>query len=363
MGFGWKPYVPVAQRRRISEQAMAHMRKNGVDVQPVRIEGTLIARTFWAKAWCHHLESYSDFENRLPRGRSYVRNGSVCHLEILRGRINAKVQGSRMYSVAVDIRPLPRPAWKSIKERCTGRIASLLDLLQGRLSSGVMEIVTDREKGLFPSPREITMECSCPDWATMCKHVAAVLYGVGARLDERPELLFLLRGVDHEELIDARAEAAVQAVVRGGKGRRIAEKDLGAIFGVEIDAGASPTKMPPRLTPTAKKPPRSVPRAKASPLAKTSTRANASTRGKASPPPHESPPFPTTPTGSDIRNLRERLRLTRREFARLLGVSEAAISLWERSFEALRLQSHSRVALERAWAGRAEHSGRRRAPR
>jgi len=357
MGFGWKPYVPVAQRRRISEQAMAHMRKNGVDVQPVRIEGTLIARTFWAKAWCHHLESYSDFENRLPRGRSYVRNGSVCHLEILRGRVNAKVQGSRMYSVAVDIRPLPRPAWKSIKERCTGRIASLLDLLQGRLSSGVMEIVTDREKGLFPSPREITMECSCPDWATMCKHVAAVLYGVGARLDERPELLFLLRGVDHEELIDARAEAAVQAVVRGGKGRRIAEKDLGAIFGVEIDAGAQPTKMQPRLTPPAKKPPRSRPPL-SRPRGKASPRANASPLGKASPTPRESPPFPTTPTGSDIRELRQSLRLTRGEFSRLLGVSEAAISLWERSFGALRLHNRTRTALERAWAGRGKRPRR-----
>ncbi len=321
---GWKPYVPVAQRRQKAEQALVRMRKGGVDVQPVRIEGNLIARTFWGKAWCHHLESYSDFENRLPRGRTYVRNGSVCHLEILRGRVNAKVQGSRMYDVAVDIRPLPRPAWKSIKARCTGRIASLLDLLQGRLSSGVMEVVTDRAKGLFPSPREIRMECSCPDWATMCKHVAAVLYGVGARLDERPELLFLLRGVDHEELIDAHAEIAVQAVVSGGKGRRIAEGDLGAIFGVEIDAG----------TPRAKTPPRSGPRAKTRQI------------------PHESPPFPTAPTGSDIRELRERLRLTRREFSQLLGVSEAAVSQWERSLGALRLQSRTRTALERAGTAR-----------
>jgi uncharacterized Zn finger protein len=234
---GWKPYVPVAQRKAEAQQVMARLSKSGVDVQPVLIEGRLITRTFWGTAWCHHLESYSDFENRLPRGRTYVRNGSLCHLEILRGRINAKVQGSSMYDVAVEVRPLPRPAWKSIKERCTGRIASVLDLLQGRLTADVMKVVTDRETGLFPSPREIQMRCSCPDWATMCKHVAAVLYGVGARLDDRPELLFLLRGVDHEELIDARAAAAVQAVVSGGKGRRIAEKDIGAIFGVEIDLG------------------------------------------------------------------------------------------------------------------------------
>ena len=326
MAFGWEPYVPVARRRQKAEQAMARMRKSGGDIQPVRIEGRLIARSFWGKAWCHHLESFSDFENRLPRGRTYVRNGSVCHLEILRGRVNAKVQGSRMYNVAVDILPLPRPAWKSIKDRCTGRIASLLDLLQGRLSSGVMEVVTDRSAGLFPSPREIRMECSCPDWAVMCKHVAAVLYGVGARLDERPELLFLLRGVDHQELIDARAEAAVQAVVSGGKGRRIAEKDLGAIFGVEIDAGA------PRLAP----------------------RRKAGSTGR------EPPPFPAAPTSADIRALRKRLRLTRGEFSQALGVSEAAVSLWERSIGTLRFQARTRRALERAWAGREEKRAKSR---
>jgi uncharacterized Zn finger protein len=346
MGFGWKPYVPVAQRRRNSEQAMGRMRRSGVEVQPVRIEGTLIASTFWGKAWCRHLESFSDFENRLPRGRTYVRNGSVCHLEILRGRVNAKVHGSAMYSVAVDIRPLPRPAWTSIKERCTGRIASLLDLLEGRLSSGVMKVVTDRTAGLFPSSREIRMECSCPDWATMCKHVAAVLYGVGARLDEQPELLFLLRGVDHEELIDARAEAAVQAVVSGGKGRRIAEKDLGAIFGVEIDSSGPPIKTPSRSAPL-----RSRPRGKASP------------RAKDGPTPQGVPPFPTAPTGSDVRELRERLLLTRGEFSQLLSVSEAAVSLWERSFGALRLQTRTRAALKRAWAGHSARAGYRRAPR
>ncbi len=246
MNGGFKPYVPVAERRKSAEQAMGRMRRSGVTLQPVTIEGRHIAQTFWGKAWCDHLESYSDFENRLPRGRTYVRNGSVCHLEILRGRINAKVQGSSMYDVAVDIRPLPGPSWDSIKKRCTGKIVSLLDLLQGRLSAGVMEVVTDRETGLFPSPREIRMQCSCPDWATMCKHVAAVLYGVGARLDTQPELLFLLRGVDHDELIDARAEAAVQEVVSGGKGRRISEKDLGAIFGLNVDVGAPPARIPPR---------------------------------------------------------------------------------------------------------------------
>jgi DNA-binding XRE family transcriptional regulator len=169
------------------------------------------------------------------------------------------------------------------------------------------------------------MECSCPDWATMCKHVAAVLYGVGARLDDRPELLFLLRGVDHEELIDAHAEAAVHAVVRGGKGRRIAEKDLGSIFGVDIDAGALPAPKPRRVA-----------------VAGSTQAAKAVRRA--------SEKFPTAVKGSDIRGLRERLVMTRREFSRLLGVSEAAVSLWERSTGELRLHLRTRAALESAWA-------------
>ena len=213
---------------------MARLRKSGVKVQPVVIEGSQIARSFWGKAWCHHLESFSDYENRLPRGRSYVRNGSVCHLSVASGAISAKVQGSSLYSVEIRITKLPQQKWLAIKSRCAGKIGSLLDLLQGKLSSGVMEVVTDRENGLFPKPAEITLECSCPDWATMCKHVAAVLYGVGARLDEQPELLFVLRGVDHEELIGETTVEAVQSVVEGGRHRRIAEDRLAEIFGLEL---------------------------------------------------------------------------------------------------------------------------------
>jgi uncharacterized Zn finger protein len=239
--YGFRRYVPVGERRDRAEKELAKMRGKGVSVQPVRIEGRQIARTFWGKAWCEHLESFSDFENRLPRGRTYVRNGSVCHLEIERGKVRARVQGSQMYEVSIDVTPLAPAAWKAVTKQCTGKISSLIDLLQGRLSEGVMQVVTDREKGLFPKPREIHLDCSCPDWAVMCKHVAAALYGVGARLDEKPELLFLLRGVDHRELIEARAEEAVQAAVRQGKGRRLDEADIADVFGLELE-DATPAK-------------------------------------------------------------------------------------------------------------------------
>lgn len=216
---------------------MESLRKKGVDIQPVRIEGRKIAKTFWGEAWCNHLESFSDYENRLPRGRTYVRNGSVCHLAIAKGKIEAKVSGSEIYSLRIQIKTLPVKKWNAVKRQCSGRIGSLLELLQGRLSDNVMEVVTDRKNGLFPLPDEISFDCNCPDWAVMCKHVAAVLYGVGARLDEKPELLFKLRGVDHEELIDADAEAAVSAATSKGKSKRLDTDDLSDVFGIDIAVG------------------------------------------------------------------------------------------------------------------------------
>ena len=228
---GWAPYVPVAERRRRAMRRMEALRKKGVDVQPVAITGRKIATSFWGEAWCHHLESFSDFENRLPRGRTYVRNGSVCHLAIAQGRIEAKVSGSEVYDVTVTIKTLPGRKWTALKGRCSGQIGSLLELLEGRLSNHVMEVVTDRKAGLFPLPGEMSFRCSCPDWARMCKHIAAVLYGIGARLDAKPELLFTLRpqgpgaralaarlGVPVAEIGAITAARGLRGVGRGGGG-------------------------------------------------------------------------------------------------------------------------------------------------
>ncbi len=230
--YGWKPYVPVAQRRAQAAQEMARRVKKGQKVCPVRIERRTITSTFWGNAWCTNLESYSDFANRLPRGRTYVRNGSVVHLTIDKGRIEAVVSGSELYEVRIDIAALPKPAWQALKVQSAGKIGTLVELLQGKLSKAVMELVTDRDRGLFPKPKEITMRCSCPDYAGMCKHVAAVMYGVGNRLDSSPELLFVLRGVDHKELIEqAIPTTPIKAT---SNAPTIATDDLGAIFNIEI---------------------------------------------------------------------------------------------------------------------------------
>jgi uncharacterized Zn finger protein len=262
--YDWKPYVPVSVRRARAVKKVEKLRKKGIDITPVAIAGRKIAKTFWGEAWCDHLESFSDYANRLPRGRTYVRNGMVCHLAIGKGSIDAMVSGSRLYTVKITIHTLPREKWMEVKTRCAGQIGSLLELLEGRLSKSVMSVVTDRNKGLFPLPKEIRLECSCPDWAVMCKHVAAVLYGVGARLDEYPELLFLLRGVDHDELIDAEVGVTAAAGKTKGDRKLIAEDALADVFGIEISDAEGPVAA--KVEPRRKKP---APKAKKTSAAST----------------------------------------------------------------------------------------------
>lgn len=235
-GYGWAPYVPVAERRRKAMQKVEKMKKKGQVISPVENVGRKIAGTFWGKAWCDNLEAYSDYANRLPRGRTYVRNGSVIDLQLREGQVEALVSGSDLYSVKITINPLKTDIWETIRKGCTGKIASLVDLLSGRLSGSVMEVVTKKQTGLFPMPQEMSFSCSCPDWASMCKHVAAVLYGVGARLDHSPELLFGLRGVDHGDLIYAQSEIKTSVSV-DVRDKMIAEDQLSDIFGIDIDTG------------------------------------------------------------------------------------------------------------------------------
>ncbi len=245
--YEWRPYIPMAERRRRARREVAKMKKADRHVLPVEIVGRKITTTFWGEAWCKNLEAYSDYANRLPRGRTYVRNGSVIDLQIEAGRVRSLVSGSDIYEVDIRIKPLPKRRWTDIKCQCAGKIDSLVELLRGSISRGVMEIVTRKAEGLFPSPMEISLSCSCPDWATMCKHVAATLFGVGARLDRNPEMLFTLRGVDPAEMV----EAAVEQPPRAGKrprGRVLASDELSSVFGVDIDMGeASSEDVAPRV--------------------------------------------------------------------------------------------------------------------
>ena len=250
MYYQWAPYVPVAERRRKAAAEMAKLAKKGQTVAPVRIEGRTIATTVWGKAWCANMENYSDYANRLPRGRTYVRNGSVVDLQITHGTVAARVSGSSIYRTAITVKPLAASAWKNLCADCTGGIDSLVELLQGRFAKGVMERLCRQGDGLFPVPKEIAFDCSCPDGAYMCKHVAAVLYGIGARFDHQPELLFTLRQVDASELL-AKAGAGIAADAAVSK-RTLKTDDVGALFGLEMDADkmAEKTKLAAKPTKT-----------------------------------------------------------------------------------------------------------------
>ena len=212
------------------------MKKAGREISPVEVVGRKFATTFWGNAWCKNLECYSDYSNRLPRGRTYVRNGSVIDLQIEAGRVRALVSGSEIYDVDIKIQPLAKKRWERIKSLCAGQIDSLVELLQGSISKGVMAIVSGAGEGLFPSPREILLTCSCPDGATMCKHIAAALYGAGTRLDDEPELLFVLRGVDPAEMVHAAIDQPPAARKRG-TAKVLDSEGLSSIFGVDIDLG------------------------------------------------------------------------------------------------------------------------------
>jgi uncharacterized Zn finger protein len=230
----WPAYVPVAERRKQAAREVEKLRKKGHPVAPVVLEGRTIARTFWGKAWCDNLESYQDFDNRLPRGRSYVRNGAVIDLQISKLEIQALVSGSSIYRVRVSITALAPTLWRSICTDCAGGIDSLVELLQGRFSKGVMERICRQDRGLFPRPSDIRFSCTCPDGALMCKHVAAVLYGVGARLDEAPELLFQLRAVDEKDLV-ANLETALPLSNRPlDPGKVLETDDISALFGLDL---------------------------------------------------------------------------------------------------------------------------------
>jgi len=242
MSYGdWKPYVPVAKRRKKALKMAMKETKSGNTLSPVTIEGRKIAKTFWGKAWCDNLEAYSDYQNRLPRGRTYVRNGSIIDLVIGPGNISAQVMGSNLYTIKIVIAPVSETQWKSLVQECTGSIASLVELLQGKFSKSVMERICQPKTGLFPAPKEIKLNCSCPDWAVMCKHVAAVLYGIGARLDEVPGLLFTLRQVDPGDLVTQAAELPDKAKKAPARGKVLEDDLLADVFGIEMDEVAPPT--------------------------------------------------------------------------------------------------------------------------
>lgn len=246
-------YYDVHERKEKLEREIAKRQKKGerFEVLAAPAGQKKLCTTFWGQAWCRNLESYQQYESRLPRGRSYLRQGKVYNLEIEPGNLTACVAGSELYETKVFIQPLPSNRWKEIVAEGSGQVGSMLDLLAGNLGDGLMHLLTAPDRGLFPKPKEIRFDCSCPDYADMCKHVSAVLYGVGVLLDTKPELLFTLRGVDQAELLSSARETTI---VDLGSDSELADADLSALFGIDLGTEQSPIiETEPTMKQTAKK--------------------------------------------------------------------------------------------------------------
>lgn len=316
----WGRYVPVAERREKAKKKMEKLKKKGKHIEPIELDGRVISKKFWGKKWCEHLDAFSDYDNRLSRGKTYVRNGSVCHLSIEEGKCEAHVSGSELYNVELKIKPLAKDKWEMILNKCRGKVGSLLELLQGILSDHVMEVVTCHESGLFPKRKEITYSCNCPDWADMCKHVAAVCYGIGHRLDTKPELLFKLRSVDPSELI--RSNLSVDTNVAESA---FEDADLGSIFGIDLDTESSVKSVQPKMMPQSERAEKK--------------RSNSSKK--------KLPTLnPESLTGKDLKSYREQNKWTVNELAKQLDVTSATIYRWEASGnQILKLNGRSKEAL------------------
>lgn len=278
----WYYYDDAQELKASIQREIEKRKKRGETFEPVAVEPgkRKIAHSFWGKAWCDNLESYRDYENRIPRGRSYLRQGNVYNLDIAPGLITSLVTGSYIYEVSIRITPLAPAAWKQIKKNCEGQVGGLLDLLSGKLGDGVLRTITDPEHGLFPKPKEIRFSCSCPDVASMCKHIAATLYGVGVKLDTAPDLFFILRSVDPSELLSA-TDALKDAQ---GSDAALAGEDLSALFGIDFAADATPVEAAPSPEKSAPKKKKPVPLKPKKIAAKKPTKQKVPTLKKTSPP-------------------------------------------------------------------------------
>ncbi|WP_321495228.1 SWIM zinc finger family protein [uncultured Desulfobacter sp.] len=254
MHYEYPKYVSVAEKRAKAEKKLATLKKKNPGIQPVVIEGQALAKTWWGKAWNKNLERYADYANRIDRGRSYVRHGAVLDLQITPGKITGLVTGSAStpYRVTITIKPIPIEQWQHIKNECKGKMEGIKQLMAGKFPKALEDLFTQKGKGIFPSPKDIELDCSCPDRAVMCKHVAAVLYGIGARLDQDPALFFVLRKAKVSDLVAETVQESKKDLLNRSvkKSSRVIDEEtqnLSDMFGIDIDMDDAP-RLPPAKT-------------------------------------------------------------------------------------------------------------------
>ncbi|KJJ83858.1 zinc finger SWIM domain-containing protein [Candidatus Omnitrophus magneticus] len=238
--YGFPRYVTLSEKLAKAERSLKQLKKKDPSITPLIVTGTKIVKTWWGKSWIENLKNYADYSNRLGRGRSYIKNGFILDFKIKEGEITSLVQGTRRepYEIRIKIEPLDNKTWDEIKKHCEGKIESLTELIEGEFPKDLAEIFTRKGQGLFPSPKEIKFGCSCLDWADMCKHVAASLYGVGVKLDTDPKLFFTLRKVEMNDLItEALQNKSKNMLKKANKktSRVIDDSAASKIFDINID--------------------------------------------------------------------------------------------------------------------------------
>ena len=325
-GYGWggfAPYVSVAERAAKAAKIAKRLAKGGAVLEPIELKGRTIAKTFWGKSWCENIESYRDYAYRLERGRSYVRSGMVLDLKITAGKVSAIVAGStsRPYTIDIKIDPMNKNRWQELVKRSTGRISSLLALSQGKLPEDMLKDFCNQATGLFPTPKEIHFDCSCPDGAYCRKHIAAVLYGIGARLDEQPELFFTLRSIDPKEIV----AAEVVDTVTSGAEAEIASDDLAATFGISLDGLDDIVPPAAKPEPDVALPSKPFTALSPKPVAESIATPKKKRAGRKP----EPEPFKLS-DAVVVKQLRLKLKLSQGAFGKLIGTSQPIISLIER---------------------------------
>jgi uncharacterized Zn finger protein len=171
--------------------------------------------SWWAQRWIAVLESFN-IGGRLARGRNYARRGQVLSIDIGKGCVEARVQGSRPapYAVSIKVRPLSPAEWKRLAGQLSTQAIFLAKLLAGEMPRDIETAFRGAGLSLFPEKAtELSTECSCPDWSNPCKHVAAVYYLLGEDFDRDPFLIFRLRGVDRGEFLEMLGQSKPSAAV------------------------------------------------------------------------------------------------------------------------------------------------------
>lgn len=238
MSFGYYGYFkPQITQEELKAKAAKAVKPG---YKPVIIDGRIIAKTWWGRSWCDNIDRYADNYNRLDRGKKYVRSNAVVDLQLEGGKVTAKVIGSgrKPYDVEVFIQPLRKDKYEHILAECEGKLESLAALEEGKFPTEYKELFTAEGDGLFPSLGEIKFYCSCPDSSRVCKHIAAVLYAIGRRLDDDPLIFFSLRGIDVKSFSETVIKKEAMrlwnsSTLEISKDREIAEDKAMKLFGYE----------------------------------------------------------------------------------------------------------------------------------